>query len=129
MAGERGWKPIQLPGIPPARGAYSRAIQAGDFLFVSGQVPRDLESGALLGDDVESQTHSVLENVRRILESTGASLDDVVSVTAYLADIGQWDKFDSVYRTVFRPPYPTRTTVGAQLRDVLVEITVIAKVR
>lgn len=128
MAEERRWKPIQLPGIPPARGAYSRAIQAGEFLFVSGQVPRDPESGAVLGHDVESQTQHVLENLRRILESSGATLDDVVSVTAYLADIGQWEQFDSVYRSVFRPPYPTRTTIGAQLRGVLVEITVIAKV-
>lgn len=128
MADERRWKPIQLPGIPPARGAYSRAIQAGDFLFVSGQVPRDLESGKLLGDDVEGQTESVLENVRRILESAGSTLDDIVSVTAYLSDIGQWDRFDAVYRKVLRPPYPTRTTIQAALHGgVLVEITVIAK--
>jgi 2-iminobutanoate/2-iminopropanoate deaminase len=68
----------------------------------------------------------VLDNLRKVLEAGGATLDDVVSVTCYLADERDWESFNAEYRKVFRPPYPTRTTVGAGLRDVLVEISAIA---
>jgi 2-iminobutanoate/2-iminopropanoate deaminase len=125
----RSWQPVDLGGnVPPPKGAYSRAIRAANLVFISGQVPRDPVTGALEGDDIEAQTAAVFDNVRRTLAAAGASLGDVVSVTAWLSDIANWDRFDAVYRTVFRAPYPTRTTVGAQLRGVLVEITAIASV-
>lgn len=123
----RAWEPVELAGAPV--GAYSRAIRAGDLIFVSGQVPRDLETGELMGTTLAEQTRGVLENVRRVLASAGATLDDVVSVTAYLEEIGDWGEFNAVYREAFTAPYPTRTTVGASLHDVLVEITVIARAR
>ncbi|HEX8362678.1 MAG TPA: PhzF family phenazine biosynthesis isomerase [Longimicrobium sp.] len=123
----RAWEPVDLAGAPV--GAYSRAIRAGDLVFVSGQVPRDLETGELMGTTLAEQTRAVLENVRRVLAAAGATLDDVVSVTAYLEEIGDWGEFNAVYREAFSAPYPTRTTVGASLHDVLVEITVIARVR
>ena len=123
----RAWEPVELAG-PPV-GAYSRAIRAGDLIFVSGQVPRDLETGELMGTTLAEQTRGVLENVRRVLASAGATLDDVVSVTAYLEDMGDWGEFNAVYREAFTAPYPTRTTVGASLHDVLVEITVVARAR
>lgn len=126
---ERAWHPVPTGTIPAPVGAYSRAVQAGPFIFVSGQVPRDMESGELLGEDVVTQTRAVLENVRRVLEGAGASLDDVVSVTAYLDDPDDWTAFNEVYREAFRPPYPTRTTVGAALRGIKVEISAIAYVR
>jgi 2-iminobutanoate/2-iminopropanoate deaminase len=79
--------------------------------------------------DVAQQTRQVLENLRAVLEGAGATLDDVVSVTAYLADIGDWETFNAVYGEVFRRPYPTRTTVGVQLHGFLVEISAIARLR
>lgn len=125
----RSWEPVApAPGTPSPQGAYSPAVRAGPFVFVSGQVPRDPASGTLVGDDVRAQTRQVMDNVRRVLETAGASLADIVSVTAYLADAGDWDAFNETYRALLEPPYPTRTTVGADLRGILVEISVVAYV-
>jgi 2-iminobutanoate/2-iminopropanoate deaminase len=126
MTQNRGWEPISL-GKPPV-GAYSPAVRAGDYLFLSGQVPIDPESGRLLGEDVASQTHAVLDRIEVLLAHAGSSLRDVVSVTAYLADINDWDAFNDAYRTRFQRPFPARTTVGAGLHGFLVEISVIAYV-
>jgi 2-iminobutanoate/2-iminopropanoate deaminase len=124
MSQNRAWEAVRL-GKPPV-GAYSPAVRAGNLLFLSGQVPIDPETGALIGNDVGSQTHAVLDRIERVLQAAGAELGDVVSVTAYLADIGDWDAFNNVYKTRFEPPFPARTTVGAGLHGFLVEISVIA---
>jgi 2-iminobutanoate/2-iminopropanoate deaminase len=129
MGEDRAWRAVELAGVPAAVGAYSRAVRAGNLLFVSGQVPRDFDTGALQGADVESQTRSTLANLERVLTGAGASLADVVSVTVYLQDAGDWAAFNGVYREAFTAPYPSRTVVGADLRDVLVEISAIAAVR
>ena len=124
----RAWTPATAaPDSPRPAGNYSPAIIAGDLVFVSGQVPKDPRTGSM-PDGVGAQTRQVLENLRAVLATAGASLDDVVAVTAYLADIADWDEFNAVYGGVFRPPYPTRTTVGAQLHGFLVEISAIARV-
>jgi 2-iminobutanoate/2-iminopropanoate deaminase len=86
----------------------------------------DPETGTLIGSDVATQTHAVLDRIERLLGAAGAKLADVVSVTAYLADIGDWDAFNDAYKTRFESPYPARTTVGAGLHGFLVEISVIA---
>lgn len=124
---DRGWAPV--PGLPAPKGAYSPAIEAGGFVFVSGQVPRDPETGEVVGADVAAQTRQAFANVSRVLAAAGLDLADVVQVTAWLARIEDWDAFDAVYREHFTPPYPTRTTVGAGLRGVLVELTVVARAR
>jgi 2-iminobutanoate/2-iminopropanoate deaminase len=123
---ERNWRPVELTGVQAPAGAYSRAVHAGGLIFVSGQVPRDFETGALLGSDVAAQTRATLDNLRRVLGAAGASLSDVVSVTVYLQNAGDWGAFNEVYRSAFTTPYPSRTTVGADLRDVLVEISAVA---
>src|SRR5581483_790865 len=104
---ERQWQPVKLGSdVPPPAGAYSPAVRAGGFVYVSGQVPRDPKSGELVGDDVESQTRQVLRNVERNLQAAGASLSDVVSVIVYLADIDDWGKFNAVYKEIMSSPYP-----------------------
>lgn len=102
---ERQWQPVRLGDeVPPPAGAYSPAARAGGFVFVSGQVPRDPVTGALVGDDVESQTEQVIANIKRALEAAGASLTDVVSIIVYLADIDDWvDSTRSTRRSCPRP--------------------------
>jgi 2-iminobutanoate/2-iminopropanoate deaminase len=124
MTQNRAWTPLTF-GKPPV-GAYSPAVRAGDFLFLSGQVPLDPETGLLLGEEVGAQTHAVLDRIETVLKQAGATLRDVVSVTAYLANIDDWDRFNDVYKSRFDPPFPARTTVGAGLHGFLVEISVTA---
>ncbi len=126
----RSWQPAFLPAdVPKPVGAYSPAVRAGDFVFVSGQVPRDPRTGALSGEDIEGQVRQTLRNVEGALTAAGASLDDVVSTTVYLANVDDWGKFNDIYKEIFRPPYPTRTAIGANLRGILVEISAVAYVR
>ncbi|HEX2167985.1 MAG TPA: RidA family protein [Longimicrobiales bacterium] len=124
------WTPVTLDAeFPPPVGAYSPAARAGNLVFVSGQVPKDPRTGAVVGKDVREQTRQVMANSERALNAAGAALQDVVSVTAYLASMDDWRDFDEVYREILRPPFPTRTTVGADLRGFLVELSLIAVVR
>ena len=124
---ERQWQPFQHGGdVPPPVGAYSPAARAGDFVFVSGQVPRDPASGQLIGDDVETQTKQVMKNVERALGLGGATLADVVSVIVYLADVDDWGKFNNIYKELMPTLFPTRTALGANLRDILVEVSAVA---
>jgi len=126
---ERQWQPVRLGGdVPAPVGAYSPAVKAGGFVFVSGQVPRDPATGALIGNDVESQTAQVIANIKRVLEAAGASLSDIVSVIVYLDDIGNWDRFNNAYKQLMPTPYPTRTALGAGLHGFLVEISAVAYV-
>jgi 2-iminobutanoate/2-iminopropanoate deaminase len=128
MADTRSWTPATAAaGSPRPAGNYSPAIIAGELVFVSGQVPRDPATGTM-PDGIGAQTRQVLENLRAVLATAGATLDDVVAVTAYLADIADWEEFNAIYGDVFRAPYPTRTTVGAQLHGFLVEISAIARI-
>jgi 2-iminobutanoate/2-iminopropanoate deaminase len=126
----RSWTPAALAEeLPPPVGAYSPAARAGNLIFISGQVPKDPRTGAVTGTDVRTQTRQVLANAERALNAAGATLDDVVAVTAYIARMDDWSDFDAEYRTILRPPYPTRTTVGAELHGFLVEMSLIAAVR
>ncbi|HSK17819.1 MAG TPA: RidA family protein [Longimicrobiales bacterium] len=130
MKGSKNWTPIQLDEeFPPPVGAYSPAVRAGNLVFVSGQVPKDPRTGAIVGEDVGEQTRQALENAERALTAAGATLGDVVSVTAYLSNMEHWGDFDAVYREILRPPYPTRTTVGVDLHGFLVELSLIAVAR
>jgi 2-iminobutanoate/2-iminopropanoate deaminase len=123
---DRAWTPVALPDLPPPAGAYSPGVRAGNLFFVSGQTPRDPATGHIVGTTIEEQTRVTLANVERVLASGGASLAQVVSVTVYLADENDWGVFDGVYRSVFSAPFPTRAVVGASLRGILVEISVVA---
>lgn len=121
------WTPVFLPAdVPAPKGPYSPAVRAGDFVYVSGQTPRDPVTGELRGGDVAAQTRSTLSNLQRVLEQAGAGLGDVVSVTVYLQRADDWDAMNAVYREIFQGPHPSRTTVGADLRGILVEISAVA---
>lgn len=111
-------------------GAYSQGIRAGDFIFVSGQGPLDPATGKLIHGTIEEETARVLENIKIILEAGGATLADVVKVSAHLSDVALFERFNKVYATYFPDPKPARTTVGSQLpaKDMLVEIDAIAYV-
>jgi 2-iminobutanoate/2-iminopropanoate deaminase len=122
------WKPIVIPDAPPPKGPYSPAVRAGDFIYVSGQTPRDPLSGELVGTDIASQTRQTLRNVQRLLTEAGASMNDVVSIVIYLANVDEWAAMNVVYSEFFHAPFPSRTAVGAQLRDILVEVSAVAYV-
>jgi 2-iminobutanoate/2-iminopropanoate deaminase len=119
---------LSTPHAPAAIGPYSQAIRAGDFLFVSGQIPLDPETGTLVEGDVAAQTHRVLRNLGAILEAAGASFRDVVKTTVYLADMAEFAAMNEVYATYFPAPPPARATIQAARlpRDVRVEIDLIA---
>lgn len=123
------WQPVDKEGIKPPVGAYSRAIKAGNHVYVSGHTPIDPETGALLAEGYTGQTVAVLNRLEETLAAAGATLRDVVSVNAYIADMAYWGEFNTAYRNRMTPPYPTRTTVGAQLANgILVEISAVAYV-
>lgn len=118
------WQPFPAESTGP--GAYSRAIRAGDFIYVSGHIPRDPATGGMVGATYAEQTRVVIDRIEEALAGAGASLRDVVSMTAYLADMAGWEEFNEAYRQRMPKPFPTRTTVGAQLHGCLVEISAIA---
>ena len=115
-------------GSTPGRRLLPRGEGGSGSSFVSGQVPRDPVNGELVGNDVESQTKQVMANVERALRAAGAELSDVVSGTVYLSNIDDWGKFNAVYKEIMPQPYPTRTALGADLRGILVEVSVVAYV-
>lgn len=110
---------------PKPAGPYSQAIVAGPYLFVAGQRGVDPATGQM-GADIEEQTRLCLENVRRILEAAGSSLADAVRCTVYLTDLNDFQRMNQVYQEIMPTPCPARTTVGAVLRNMLVEIEVMA---
>jgi len=117
---------IETDQAPLPGGAYSQGLRAGDFVFVSGQVGINPASGELAGATIELQTAQALSNVRAVLAEAGAGMEDVVNATVHLRDLALFPRFNAVYAEQFPDPKPTRTTVGSQLGDVLVEIDVIA---
>lgn len=109
----------------PAGGPYSPGVVAeGKFLFVAGQGPFNPETGKTERGTLEEQTRLTLENVRRIVEAAGASMDDVVNCRVYLQQLTErnFAKMNSVYATYFGAQKPTRTTIGCQLLNIDVEI-------
>jgi 2-iminobutanoate/2-iminopropanoate deaminase len=119
---------IHPDGGPRAGGAYVPGIRAGGLVFVSGQGPFHPANGALAATDLEGQVRATLANVERVLVAAGASLQDVVRVDAFLADLADFADYDRVFRDVFGGHLPTRTTVQAGLDDIRVEINAIAVV-
>ncbi|MSP91285.1 MAG: RidA family protein [Myxococcales bacterium] len=123
---------IQSPTAPAAIGPYSQAIAAtaGRFLFLSGQIPLDPATGAVVEGDVQAQAHQVMRNLRAVLEAAGGSLDNLVKTTVFLRDLNDFAAVNGVYASYLTPPFPARATVEVKRlpRDVAVEIDGIAVV-
>jgi 2-iminobutanoate/2-iminopropanoate deaminase len=118
---------IRTDKAPKPGGSYSQGIRAGNLLFTAGQVGINPATGELAGESIEAQTAQVLENLKGVLEAEGATLADVVKVTAFLTDMSLFAGYDSVYRTYFPEPRPARSSVGAKLAGAfLVEIEAVA---
>ncbi len=115
-------KEIQSDRAPRGTGAYSQAIRAGDFVFISGQGPIDPDTFEIRGATVAEQTALTLRNLAAIAKAAGGTLNDVVKVSAFLSSIDLFAEFNAAYERVFAEPRPARTTTGAELRDILVEI-------
>ncbi|MDH4100970.1 MAG: RidA family protein [Nitrospirota bacterium] len=121
-------KEIATTGAPAAIGPYSQAVQAGNLLFVSGQIPIDPSTGTMVEGGVSEQTVRVLDNIAAILSAAGTGLARVVKTTVFLKDMNDFAAMNEVYGTRFTRPYPARATVEvARLpKDVLVEIDAVA---
>ena len=119
---------VASDAAPRAIGPYSQAIRAGSLLFVSGQIPLDPATGAMVEGDIAAQTRRVFANLQAILEAAGASFDNVVRTTVYLADMNDFATVNEIYGTYFSSPAPARATVQAARlpKDARVEIDLIA---
>lgn len=102
---------IVVPGMYRSGSPYSPAIRVGSTVFVSGCVPIDRMTGALVEGDIRVQTAAVLSNIEAILAAAGADLRRVVKTTVFLTDFGDFAGMNEVYRSVFREPFPARSTV------------------
>ena len=113
---------------PSAIGPYSQAVQAGDVVFVSGQLPIDPATGEFAGADIESQARQSLNNIKAILESEGLSMENVVKTTVLLQNIGDFGAMNEVYATFFAGQCPARAAfeVAALPKGALVEIEAVA---
>jgi 2-iminobutanoate/2-iminopropanoate deaminase len=126
-----GVRSISTDRAPKAIGPYSQGIAAGEFLFLSGQVPLDPASGSLLKGTVQEEVARVLENLKAVLEAAGSSLDRVVRTTVFLTDLGDFEAMNEVYARYFGAGRPARSTVqvAALPRGARVEIDAIASAR
>ena len=119
---------IHTENAPAAIGPYSQAIQAGNTVYVSGQLPIDPATGAFAGADIAAQTRQSLTNIRSILAGAGYSMTDVVKTTVLLADIADFAAMNAVYAEFFTAPFPARAAfqVAALPKNELVEIECVA---
>ena len=121
---------IKHPDKQVSTGAYSAGVLCDGWLYVSGQGPLDMKTGAIVGETIEEQTSLTLSHVGKILEAAGCSFDDVVKCTCHLSDIKDFDRFNQVYSEVFTGIRPARTTVQSVIwGGIKVEIDCVARVK
>lgn len=119
---------VETNAVPWPGGAYSLGIRWGNLMFTSGMGPHHPETGKVVGETIEEQTHQVMRNLAALLASQGLSFDDVLKATVHLTDLPRdFRAFDRTYREYVSQPYPVRTTVGSKIKgDILVEIDMVA---
>jgi len=122
---------IHTENAPAPIGPYNQAVKRGNLLFTSGQIPIDPETGTMVNGGVREQAIQVLENLKAVLEAAGATLDDVLKTTVFLANMGDFPEINSIYAEYFgEDNAPARSTVqvAALPLDALVEIEAVVKV-
>lgn len=121
-------KEIETEKAPLGIGPFAQAIEANGFVFASGQIALDPQTGELNSGGIEEQTRLVLGNLKAVFEAAETSLDHVVKCNVYLQDMGDYNGMNAVYKEFFRSPFPARAAVQvARLpRDVKVEIEAVA---
>ena len=128
MNGER--KAILTDKAPKPIGPYSQAVQYGNLVFTSGQIPIDPVTGNLVVGDIVKETEQVFVNLAAVLAAAGTSLDRAVKTTVFLTDMSLFGKVNEVYARYFHEPFPARSTVqvAALPKGVSVEIEIVAEV-
>lgn len=121
-------KIISTNEAPAAIGPYSQAVQSGNMLFISGQIPLDAATGQISGITVKAQTKVVLENLQNVLKAAGFDVSNVVKTTCYLKDMNSFTEMNEVYAGVFTSGFPARAAVEVSRlpKDVLIEIEAVA---
>ena len=124
-------KAISTEKAPAAIGPYSQAIQVGNLVYTSGQIPIDPATGMIVKGGIKEQTLQSLTNVKAILEEIGLTMSNVLKTTVFMADMGDFADMNSVYAEFFTEPYPARSAVAVKTlpKGALVEIEVIAEVK
>lgn len=119
---------IKTDKAPEAIGPYSQAIAAGTFVYTSGQIPIDPQTGEVVGDEIQVQAEQVLKNLKNVLEAAGSSINNVVKTTVFIKDMSDFSKVNEVYARYFTEPYPARSCVEVSKlpKDVLIEIEAVA---
>ena len=111
LGGKMSRKAISSP-TAAAVGPYSHAVEAGEFLYLSGQTPVDPATGKLIEDGIDAQTRQCFQNLFAVLGAAGLAPDDVVKVNVFLTDMNDFAAMNAMYRQQFAQPYPARTTIG-----------------
>jgi len=107
-----GKKIISTADAPAAIGTYSQAVEVGNTVWVSGQIPLDPATKELVPGGIDAQIHQVFKNLRAIVTAAGASFDDVVKATVFLTDLSHFALVNKIMAEYFREPYPARAAVG-----------------
>ena len=123
-------KVISTKKAPAAIGPYSQAIQVGNLVYTSGQIPIDPATGVFAEGGIKEQTRQSLTNVKAILEKVGLTMSNVVKTTVFMADMNDFADMNSIYAVFFSEPYPARSAVAVKTlpKGALVEIEVIAEI-
>ena len=121
---------ISTKKAPAAIGPYSQAIQVGNLIYTSGQIPIDPATGVFVEGSIKEQTSQSFTNVKAILEEAGLSMRNVVKTTVFMADMNDFADMNSVYAEFFTEPYPARSAVAVKTlpKGALVEIEVVAAI-
>ena len=102
---------ISTDNAPQAIGPYSQAVKTGNLIFISGQIPLDPKTGDIVDGSIEDQANQVLYNIKSICEAAGHGLEDIVKITIFLTDLGNFATVNEVMKNYFKEPYPARATV------------------
>lgn len=105
---------IATDKAPAAIGTYSQAVKVGSTVYLSGQIPLDPATMALVGDDFEAQTVQVFENLKAVCEAAGGSFDDIAKLNIFLTDLSNFAKVNELMGRYFNEPYPARAAIGVK---------------